>query len=208
MKFAYLKLENLKDVLSPSLETARKNVGLCRAYREGVKEFYENSVETLRDLMRERIAGYSFWKLGKNGEIKKVKGKEVIPGKYYTINPRKKDKRIAAELVAIGDMAVEKIGNNKDYASLALEAYALSGNLFVTKNTANKFLGAIQDDNMVGEEVMALARLEKNGHRHCEKKMDKIKEILGEEAFYKSIIKIGEDPLTLTLPFAVRNWSD
>lgn len=178
----------------------------AETYKKMMNSFYSEHLEVLNDLLMKKVSEYSFLELWKNGNIRKVIGEKNGSGSYV-IRPKRNDKRIAAELIAIGDNAVEKIEKQKDYAALALKAYALSGNFFVTKNTAKKFLEAIQDDRTVGEEVMGLVRLEKNGHRHCEKKMDKIKEILGEEAFYQHLWDVG-NPLTLTLSSAVRNWSD
>ncbi len=246
MDFAYLKLENVEDILIPAIETNRKNAGICRgAYINEKKEFYENSGEILRglieeekilageqtgkeaetykkmmnsfydehlevlnDLLKKKVSEYSFLELWKNGNIRKVIGEKNGSGSYV-IRPKMNDKRIAAELIAIGDSAAEDIEQHEDYAALALKAYALSGNLFVTKKTAEKFLeNVVRDEDEIGKEIMDFIRIKSNGRRHCEKKMERIKEVLGEKAFYESIIEIGKDQLTLMLPYAARNWAE
>lgn len=196
-------IEEEKEKILAGEQTSKE----AETYKKMMNSFYDEHLEVLNDLLMKKVSEYSFLELWKNGNIRKVIGEKNGSGSYV-IRPKMNDKRIAAELIAIGDSAAEDIEQHEDYAALALKAYALSGNLFVTKNTAKKFLGTIQDDRTVGEEVMGLVRLEKNGRRHCEKKIDRIKEVLGEETFYKSIIKIGKDPLTLALTYAARNWSD
>jgi len=196
-KRIYMRFIN-PDVEDPLIETARHNVGVyAEAYRNGIRDFrghYDKSVESLRGLIRERANDYGFLELdGERNDVKRVNTEEekfvkkIIPNKaFYTkgvdstyiITPKTDDKKVAARLMAIADMILEKILegelSKKEYAGLVMETYALAGVSLSVANHRKKPRRKEEDEKKDTERG-----LDPGNKRHWEKKLYAVKKMIG-----------------------------